>query len=65
MVPNVIYHFGLQKYLPSTIEIYKHDWAYSSEKTERELGYTHSPLREGLKQTLDWIYKNRKHSAIS
>lgn len=44
------------KYIPSTIEIYKHDWAYSSEKAERELGYTHIPLKEGLERTLDWIY---------
>jgi farnesol dehydrogenase len=54
----------IPKHLPSTIEIYKHDWAYSSEKAERELGYTHIPLREGLKHTLDWILKNRKYSAI-
>ncbi|MFN3531970.1 MAG: SDR family oxidoreductase [Candidatus Brocadia sp.] len=53
------------KYIPSTIEIYKHNWAYSSEKAERELGYTHISLKEGLKRTLDWIYKNRRHSAIS
>ncbi len=48
------------KYLPSTIEIYKHDWAYSSEKAERELGYTNIPLQEGLKCTLDWIGKTCK-----
>lgn len=45
------------KHTPSTIEIYKHDWAFSSEKAKRELGYTYIPLHEGLKQTLDWIYK--------
>ena len=51
----------IPKHLPSTIEIYKHDWAYSSEKTERELGYTRIPLKEGLERTLDWIYnKNDK-----
>ena len=47
------------KHTPSIIEIYKHDWAFSSEKAERELGYTHIPLKEGLEQTLDWIYKTR------
>ncbi len=45
------------KHTPSTIEIYKHDWAFSSDKAKRELGYTYIPLQEGLKQTLDWIYK--------
>ncbi|HHT9138439.1 MAG TPA: SDR family oxidoreductase [Candidatus Wunengus sp. YC60] len=45
------------KHTPSTIEIYKHDWAFSSEKAEQELGYTHIPLKEGLERTLDWIHK--------
>ncbi len=43
------------KHTPAVIEIYKHDWAYSSAKAERELGYTHIPLREGLRNTLEWI----------
>jgi len=50
------------KHTPSIIEIYKHDWAFSSEKAEQELGYTHIPLKEGLERTLDWIYKNRNIS---
>jgi len=45
------------KHTTSTMEIYKHDWAFSSEKAEQELGYTHIPLKEGLERTLDWIYK--------
>lgn len=45
------------KHIPSTIEIYKHDWAFCSEKAEHELGYTHIPLKEGLERTLDWIQK--------
>ena len=45
------------KHTPAIIEIYKHDWAFSSEKAEQELGYTHIPLKEGLERTLDWIYK--------
>lgn len=57
----------IPKHLPSTIEIYKHDWAYSSEKSERELGYTYIPLKDGLKRTLDWIYKtvNIRQSGIA
>lgn len=46
----------IPKHTPSIIEIYKHDWAFSSEKAEQELGYTHIPLKEGLERTLDWIY---------
>ncbi len=45
------------KHTTSIMEIYKHDWAFSSEKAEQELGYTHIPLKEGLERTLDWIYK--------
>ena len=45
------------KHTPSTMEIYKHVWAFSSEKAEQELGYTHIPLKKGLERTLDWIYK--------
>ncbi|MDI6784371.1 MAG: SDR family oxidoreductase [bacterium] len=38
-----------------TIEIYKHDWTYTSAKAERELGYSHISLREGLSRTLEWL----------
>ncbi|MCX7919700.1 MAG: SDR family oxidoreductase [bacterium] len=38
-----------------TIEIYKHDWTYTSAKAEQELGYTHIPLKEGLVKTLAWL----------
>ncbi len=37
------------------IEIFKHDWAYNSEKAIRRLGYSPLPLEEGLKRTLEWI----------
>jgi farnesol dehydrogenase len=37
---------------PGVVEIFKHDWVYSSAKAERELGYRATPLEEGLKKTL-------------
>ena len=40
---------------PNVIEIYKHEWAYSSQKAVHELGYTMTPLRDGIIQTLDWM----------
>jgi nucleoside-diphosphate-sugar epimerase len=52
------------KHTASTIEIYKHDWAFSSEKAERELGYTHTPLKEGLERTLEWIYKTPDYKPL-
>lgn len=38
---------------PGVVEIFKHDWVYSSEKAVRELGYRVTPLEEGLKSTLE------------
>jgi farnesol dehydrogenase len=37
---------------PGVVEIFKHDWVYSSEKAERELGYRITPLEDGLRSTL-------------
>jgi len=38
---------------PGVVEIFKHDWVYSSAKAVRELGYHVTPLEEGLKKTID------------
>lgn len=40
---------------PDLVEIYKHDWAYSSATAERELGYQHRTLAEGLTGTVQWL----------
>ncbi|MBI3847386.1 MAG: SDR family oxidoreductase [Planctomycetes bacterium] len=37
------------------VEIQKHDWAYDSSKAVRDLGYTMTPLREGLRRTYEWM----------
>ena len=37
---------------PGVVEIFKHDWVYSSAKAVRELGYWVTPLEEGLMKTL-------------
>jgi NAD+-dependent farnesol dehydrogenase len=37
---------------PGAVEIFKHDWVYSSEKAVRELGYHVTSLEEGLERTL-------------
>jgi farnesol dehydrogenase len=37
------------------IDIYRHEWIYSSAKAERELGYTITPFDEALATTLAWI----------
>ena len=40
---------------PDLVEIYKHDWAYSSARAEKELGYRGRPLAEGLAATVAWL----------
>jgi NAD+-dependent farnesol dehydrogenase len=35
------------------VATFRHEWAYSSERAARELGYVITPLREGLGRTLD------------
>jgi nucleoside-diphosphate-sugar epimerase len=38
---------------PGVVEIFKHDWVYSSAKAIRELDYCVAPLEEGLRLTLN------------
>ncbi len=37
---------------PGVVEIFKHDWIYSSDKAQRELGYHVTPLEEGIELTM-------------
>ena len=46
---------------PGWVETFLQDWAYSSAKAERELGYTVTPLREGIRMTYDWLLEQRKN----
>ena len=38
---------------PGVVEVFKHDWAYSSSKAARDLDYRVIPLEEGLRKTLE------------
>jgi nucleoside-diphosphate-sugar epimerase len=40
---------------PDLVEVYRHDWAYSSARAEAELGYRFRPFEEGLAGTLEWL----------
>jgi NAD+-dependent farnesol dehydrogenase len=45
--------FGHQPQLtPGVVEVFKHDWVYSSVKAIKEFGYRVTPLEEGLSRTL-------------
>ncbi len=48
--------FGLYpKITPGWVETFLQDWAYSCRKAEEELGYTITPLREGIRLTYEWL----------
>ena len=46
---------GTPQLTPDLVEIYRHDWAYRSDRAERELGYTWRTLETGLGETLAWL----------
>jgi NAD+-dependent farnesol dehydrogenase len=41
------------------VEIFRHDWSLDSSESVRELGYTFTPLAEGVRRTLDSIREGR------
>lgn len=46
--------FGHQPQLtPGVVEVFKHDWVYSSAKAIDEFGYRVTPLEEGLRKTIE------------
>ncbi|HEX5759269.1 MAG TPA: NAD-dependent epimerase/dehydratase family protein [Thermoanaerobaculia bacterium] len=46
---------GTPQLTPDLVEVYRHDWAYSSARAEAELGYRRRPLAAGLGATLRWL----------
>ena len=42
------------------VRIYRHDWAYSSERAMSELGYRITPLEEGLRRTISWLAEQKR-----
>lgn len=48
--------FGLYPLItPDWVRLFVADWAFSSEKAKRELGYQVTPFREALQKTLFWM----------
>jgi farnesol dehydrogenase len=70
--PKIGFAYGsIQKYAANTFGIYPQittgwvetflqNWAYSCAKAERELGYTFTPLKEGIRLTYEWILQQRQ-----
>ncbi|MEM9556995.1 MAG: NAD-dependent epimerase/dehydratase family protein [Acidobacteriota bacterium] len=46
---------GTPKLTPDLVEVYRHDWAYSSAHAMSALGYAPRTLEQGLGLTLDWL----------
>ena len=46
---------GVPKLTPDLVEVYRHDWAYRSDRARRELGYAPRPLATGLAETFAWL----------
>jgi nucleoside-diphosphate-sugar epimerase len=46
---------------PGWVETFLQDWIYSCAKAERELGYTITPFKEGVRVTYQWILEQRKN----
>ena len=42
------------------VETFLQHWAFSCAKAERELGYTFTPLQEGIRLTYEWILQQRQ-----
>ncbi len=40
---------------PGWVKIFLHDWEHSTEKAQKELGYTVTPLKQALATTVEWI----------
>jgi dihydroflavonol-4-reductase len=45
---------------PDLVEVYRHDWAYSSAHAAADLGYSYRRLREGLAGSLAWLRETRQ-----
>lgn len=53
--------FGIYPQIsPGWVRMFLADWAFSTAKAQRELGYRPTPLAEGLRRTWEWLERVRK-----
>jgi nucleoside-diphosphate-sugar epimerase len=48
---------------PGWVRMFLADWAFSTEKAQRELGYRPTPLADGLRRTYEWLQRVRRERA--
>jgi nucleoside-diphosphate-sugar epimerase len=46
---------GTPALTPDLVEVYRHDWAYSSARAQEDLGYAPRALAQGLAETVAWL----------
>lgn len=46
---------------PKWMRIFSMDWTFSSEKAQKELEYTITPFKQGIKKTIDWLRSGQKN----
>lgn len=44
---------------PEWVKTFALDWVYTSKKAEDELGYKNTPLNDAMRQTIDWLNKQK------
>ena len=46
---------------PGWVDTFLQDWAYTSARAEKELGYVVTPLREGIRITYEWLLQQGRN----
>jgi nucleoside-diphosphate-sugar epimerase len=55
--------FGLYPQItPGWVDTFLQDWVYRCTKAEKELGYTITPFKEGVRATYEWLLELRRKS---
>jgi len=54
---------GTPALTPDLVEVYRHDWAYSSACAQEALGYAPRTLAQGLAETVAWLRESGKWAA--
>jgi nucleoside-diphosphate-sugar epimerase len=48
---------------PDWVRVFLTEWAYSSAKAERELGYRITPIEDAVRQTYEWLQRVRREKS--
>ncbi len=54
---------GTPALTPDLVEVYRHDWAYSSERAKTALGYAPRSIAQGLGETIAWLRESGQWTA--